>query len=33
MGEGEKVVKLMDARQLVNGPLWPVGISEDNALG
>ena len=23
----------MDARQLVNGPLSPVGISEDNAIG
>ena len=26
-------MKVMDGRQLVNGPLSPVGISEDNALG
>ena len=33
MGGGEEVMKVMDVRQLVNGPLSPVGISEDNAIG
>ena len=33
MGGGEEVVKVMDVRQLVNGPLSPVGIPADNALG
>ena len=26
-------MKVMNVRQLVNGPLSPVGISEDTALG
>ena len=29
----EEAMKVMDVRQLVNGALSPVGISEDNALG
>ena len=33
MGGGERVMKVMDVRQLVNGTLSPVGILEDNALG
>ena len=33
MRGGEEVMKVMDVRQLVNGPLSPVGMSEDNALG
>ena len=33
MGVGEKAMRVIDVRQLVNGPISPVGISEDNALG
>ena len=33
MGGGKEVVKVMDVRQLVNGPLSPAGIPADNALG
>ena len=33
MGGGEEVMKVIVVRQLVNRPLSPVGISEDNALG
>ena len=32
MGGVEEVMKVTDVRKLVNGPLSPVGILEDNAL-
>ena len=32
-GGGEEAMNVIDVRQLVNEPLSPFGISDDNALG